>query len=338
MRSIEDFSKGEDSKEALRRALRDLGTAKASKEELVQAVYRAARDGISALDISKVRAPSPDRRTRDLEASIAILSDFQLAKKTRTYNTQVCADRVKLYGEKLLRMTEIQRADHPVKELRVWLLGDIVEGEMIFPGQAHLIDASLYKQLVYDGPKILSDFLRLMLSEFETIKVTGVIGNHGSFGGRLRREYNPTTNADRMLYSILRLIFQDEKRITWNIPDTENERDWYAIDSIGKKSWLLCHGDQFKWGIKTPSAEQKVLGWHSGAVPEKFSEVVCGHWHNMNLITLKGSHITLRCNGTTESYNTYAQEHVGSMGRPAQWLLYAHERQGVTAEYRVFLD
>lgn len=338
MKSIEAFVEEGDTKEALRRAHRDLAKAKASREELVQAVYQAVQDGVRTLQIDKVRSPSPDRRSKDPEVAVAILSDFQLAKVTRTYNTQVCADRVKLYGEKVRRLTTIQRADHPVKQLRVWLLGDVLEGEMIFPGQAHLIDASLYKQLVYDGPKILSEFLRQMLQEFETIHVTGVIGNHGSFGGRLRREYNPTTNADRMLYAILRLIFQDEKRITWNIPDLENERDWYAIDKIGSKSWLLCHGDQFKWGIKTPSAEQKVLGWHSGAVPEKFDEVVCGHWHNMNLITLKGSHITLRCNGTTESYNTYAQEHVGSMGRPAQWLLFAHEKQGITAEYRVFLD
>jgi hypothetical protein len=48
--------------------------------------------------------------------------------------------------------------------------------------------------------------------------------------------------------------------------------------------------------------------------------------------------IRLWVNGSTESYNTYAQEQLASMGRPCQYLLFAKPGQGVTAEYLVNLE
>lgn len=306
--------------------------------ELVEAVYRAAKDGISGLQIAPIPFPNKDARRKQAEVAVAVLSDFQLAKVTPGYSSAICEQRIELYAQKVIELTEIQRAARPIRELRVWLLGDIVEGELIFPGQSHQIDASLYRQVTVDGPRILSKFLRTMLANFETVKVVGVIGNHGALGGRARREYAPETNADRMLYRVLQLLFANEPRITWNVPDGAGERNWYAVDKIGEYSWLLCHGDQFRWGVKTPSTEQKILGWATGAIPEQFNEVVCGHWHNINLMSLRGGTLTLRVNGSTESYNTFAQEHIGSMSRPCQWLFFAHQKRGVTVEHRVWLD
>lgn len=338
-----------DLKRALDTALRNLAKAKASKDDLVAAVYRAARDGISAMEIPAIPPPPKDPRRDSEEVAIAVLSDWQLAKVTPDYNSKVCEQRIKKYADKVIELTEIQRAHHPVKELRVWLLGDLVEGELIFSGQSHLIDASLYRQVTVDGPRILLGFLRRMLSYFERVKVVGVIGNHGSLGGRARREYSPESNADRMLMQICRLVMEEggEKRISWNIPDGPGERKWYALDYIGRHGFLLCHGDQFRWGVKTPSTEAKVLGWRTGAIPlppefsevrEPFQEVVCGHHHNINLISLRGGTTMLRVNGATESYNVFAQEVIGSMSRPVQWLLFGHEKHGITTERRVWLD
>lgn len=322
----------------IRRLTRELDKAKCSKAELVGAVYQAAKDAIGGLEIKPVPVPTTKTTNGGPEIAVAVLSDLQLAKVTPTYSSAICEERVEHYARTVVKLAGIQRADHPVKELRVWLLGDVVEGEMIFPGQAHLIDASLYRQMTVDGPRIVGNFLRTMLANFERVKVTAVIGNHGALGGRARREYNPESNADRMLYRIVEQILCDEKRLSWNIPDGANERNWYALDSIGKMTWLLCHGDQFRWGIKTPSTEQKILAWNAGGIGDRFDEVVCGHWHTMNWMTLKGGDISLRVNGSTESFNTYAQEFMGSMSRPAQWLFFAHPDRGVTAEFKVWLD
>jgi hypothetical protein len=212
------------------RLLRQLDKAKASKEELVDAVYRAATDAARSLVIPPVPRPERDRRRGKPEVAVAMLSDWQLGKKTPTYSSEICEQRIAAYAAKVASLADIQRADHPVRELRVWLLGDLVEGELIFPGQSHRIDASLYRQVAVDGPRILAGFLRSMLGAFERVHVTAVIGNHGAIGGPVRREMHPETNADTMLYRIVSQIVVDP-RLTWDIADPAGERGWYAIDT-----------------------------------------------------------------------------------------------------------
>ena len=180
--SPEDFADQEDLRGTIRTLTRQLAKAKAGREELVAAVYRGALDGIRGLTIPAVPPPPPDKRRKQGEAAVAVLGDWQLAKVTPTYNSEVCEQRIERYAEKVIQLTNIQRADHPVNELRVWAIGDLVEGELIFAGQSHLIDASLYRQVTVDGPRILGNFLRRMLSHFDRVHFTGVIGNHGALG------------------------------------------------------------------------------------------------------------------------------------------------------------
>jgi len=327
-------------RDSLNRTLRQLSESKAKKAELVDAVYRAAWDATSALELEPVDVPFYQHGPGRAETAVAVLSDWQLAKVTPSYNSLVCEDRVRLYGDKVIRLANIQRADHPVKELHVWLLGDLVEGELIFPGQSHLIDASLYRQVVVDGPRILCDFLRKMLSNFERVHVTAVIGNHGRLGGRTSRDYNPESNADRMLYRIAQQLLAGEPRLTWDIPDGGGESKWFAIDRIGNYSCLMFHGNQINGGFAGfpfYGLGKKVWGWASGAIKEPFKDVALGHWHQPTRITL--NHITARVNGSTESDNGYAQEQLAAAGRPAQWLLFVEPDEGeVSAEYNVRLD
>lgn len=321
------------------RLLRQLDKANASKQELVEAVYQAAHDAASSLVIPPITKPAPDRRKSRPEVAVAILSDWQLGKRTPTYDSEVCEARVGKYADKVAYLTDIQRADHPVRELHVWLLGDLVEGELIFPGQAHRIDASLYRQVTVDGPRILGDFLRRMLATFDRVHVTAVIGNHGAIGGPVRREMHPETNADSMLYRVVNQIVQDD-RLTWNIADPAGERGWYAVDTIGNYSCLLFHGDQIRGGFAGfpwYGLAKKVWGWASGGLPDTFQDVALGHWHTPTRATL--NRVTARVNGSTESDNTYAMEQLASSGRPAQWLIFVKPDRGrVTAEYLVDLS
>lgn len=321
---------------AHRRALRNLEKEKNKKAELVAAVYQAARDGIAGLDIPPVDPPKPDKRKRTAETAIAVLSDWQLAKVTPTYNSQTCEERIHTYAEKVLKLTGIQRADHPVRDLRVYLLGDLVEGELIFPGQSHLIDASLYRQVLVDGPRILGDFLRRMAGTFEQIHVVGVIGNHGSLGGRARKDYHPESNADTMMYEATRLALGEQPNITWAPNLAPGERHWYAIDQIGDKRFFLFHGDQVKGGFAGfpwYGFAKKLQGWYM--INETFDYALSGHFHTP--VRLYQNGITLWGNGSTESDNTYAAEQLAASGVPCQWLLFAHPEQGVSAEYLVRL-
>jgi len=325
-------------RESNRDLLRRLSKANASKEELVEAVYQAAKDGLSGLVLDTIPAPRPPKAPGETEVALAVLSDWQLAKRTSTYNSDVCEERIERLAERIVRLTQIQRADHAVDDLHVHVLGDIVEGELIFPGQAHQIDASLYRQVTLDGPRILGNFLRRMLANFERVHVTAVIGNHGALGGRARQDYNPETNADRMLYRIVQQILAGEERLTWNIPDGPGESTWYAVNEIGKYRTLLLHGDQFRGtsGLPWYGIQKKAGGWALGAIDEIFDDIDFGHFHQPTRLTL--NRVTARCNGSTESDNGYAREQLAAVGQPSQGLRFVHPSKGmVTAEYTVWL-
>jgi hypothetical protein len=306
------------------------------KDEAVVAIYEAAFGAFSTFNLPKISKPNLKKNYGAPETAVAVFADWQLGKVTPDYNSAVAAERIEMYTEKLLEITEIQRKHHPVNDLHVWMLGDIVEGEEIFPGQAHLIDSGLYRQVGVNGPEILTKFLRTALENFEHVHVTGVIGNHGAVGGRARKQHDPETNMDRLLYQIIRLIFKDEPRITFNIPDGKGERHWYAVDRIGDYSSLLIHGDQ----LPSPNAfhgyYKKIMGWKDGAIPEHFDDVFMGHYHQSFKMTIGSA--TLRISGSPESYNTYAQEFFQSMSRPSQQLMYVHTENGITCEYSIWLD
>ena len=339
MPDLEEFAQQEDTKAALDRALRALAKAKQRNEDLVAAVYQAAKDATSSLHFEPVSvSPNLINRAKPgkAETAVVLLSDWQLSKVTPSYSTKVCEQRIEKLAEKVIALTDIQRADHPVKECRVYLLGDLIEGELIFPGQAHLIDASLYAQVLSDGPRILGGLLRSLAGSFETVKVVGVIGNHGSLGGRARRDYHPESNADAMMYEVTRLALAGEKRITWAPNSTPGERHWYATDTIGDKTFFLFHGDQIRGGFAGfpwYAFGRKLMGWRN---LYGFEYAVSGHFHT----PVKGYYtggITHWGNGTTESDNTYAAENLAAGGHPSQQLLFVHPKHGVSAEYEVML-
>lgn len=323
-----------DLKAAHVRTLRALEKANASRDELVDAVYRAAKDAAAGMHIRPVPTPRIDKRKADPEVAICILADWQLGKITPAYSSEIAAQRIALYAEKALRLIELQRTHHPVKEARIYLLGDLVEGEEIFPGQSHRIDASLYAQL-FNGAEILAGVVRRIASSVEKVRVVGVIGNHGAIGGPVRRSYHPESNADAMLMNVARMLVRDE-RVEWPEVLVSGERAWYAIDEIYGKRWFLFHGDQIKggaFGFPWYGFGKKLLGWATSVEPFVYS--ASGHFHvpvrfQMNAITHWGA-------GSPESANTFAQEYLASGGQePSQWLLF-QGKEGVTAEYLVRL-
>tara|TARA_R100000329_G_C7612769_1_gene217498 strand:- start:1058 stop:2128 length:1071 start_codon:yes stop_codon:yes gene_type:complete len=324
------------------RLLKRIDKLKDKNADIIEAVYQAIGDGIRSLDLPPVTPPPKSKKTKAEEICVPLLSDIQLAKVTPTYSTEQAEVRVVKYAHKISELARLQRHSHPVKKCAVLCLGDIVEGELIFPGQSHMIDASLYRQVTVDGPRILHKFFSILLSEFEEVEVYWVIGNHGALGGRSRRDYNPETNADRMLGRILKMMFAHEPRIKFIVPEGGNERNWYLVANLGMKAKFMCfHGDQIRGhaGIPWYGYNKKILGWKSlsaNGMMEDFTHAVCGHYHTPTTMYINDTRVWV--NGSTESYNTYAQEQLASMGRPSQFCLFVKPNKGVTAEYLVNLE
>ena len=235
----------DDTKEALRRALIRLDKAKATKEELTAAVYQAAKDAAAAMTVPPVkfhRSGKEARNSKYPETAICLLADWQFGKRTPEYDSEVAKTRILAYADKVVDIIGHVRRHHPVTDARVYLLGDLVEGELIFPGQAHRIDASLYSQ-VFQGAELLAAVVRRIASAVPSIAVRGVIGNHGDIGGRSRREMHPETNADAMLMNIARLHLPG---VDFPEPLVKGERAWHILDEVKGRRWMLVHVNQIK--------------------------------------------------------------------------------------------
>tara|TARA_R100001079_G_C4442548_1_gene149609 strand:- start:239 stop:1303 length:1065 start_codon:yes stop_codon:yes gene_type:complete len=337
-----ESDKIKDLKNTNERLLRQIDKLKDKKADLIEAVYQGARDGMSTLTLPKIsKSTIPNKKTKDTEICVPLLSDIQLAKRTPDYDSKIAEKRVIEYANRIVKLTKIQRQSHNVNKCVVLALGDIVEGELIFPGQSHLIDSSLYRQVTVDGPRILYAFFTTLLQEFDEVECYWVIGNHGALGGRSRRDYNPETNADRMLGKILDTMFANEKRIKFHIPEGVDNH-WYTVADLGVKAKFFCfHGDNIRGSMGLPfyGYNKKILGWKalaSQGLMENFTHAVCGHYHTPTSLYINDVRVWV--NGSTESYNSYAQEQLASMGRPSQFCLFVKPSKGVTAEYLVNLE
>lgn len=342
----DDFEESVDSRDDLSRVkaerdrlARQLHEVKHKHSDYLATVEEATRDAIARIDIAPVEVWTQNRdypSGRREEYAVALLSDLQTGKITPDYNSGVARERVMRYAEKIVQLAEIQRLHHPVNHCVIPMLGDMVEGVDIFPGQQWLIDSTLYDQLFNTTPALLVDFCRYLLAHFETVTVFAVDGNHGRIGRK--GQYGPMDNADRMLYRILEMLMRDEPRFRLHMTDPVGERNWYQVMQLGNYSAMLIHGDQIRGhsGFPWYGLGKKVMGWGSGGIPEQFRDLFMGHYHQLCRVPL--NHKAVYCNGSTESTNTFASETLAAQSEPSQWLLFVDPEAGrVTAHYGVEL-
>jgi len=334
--SLTDAARYEEEIAELRRALnnsmRAEAKARARSEELVAAVYTAARDAAMAYGKpSAVRAAKRDRRQGRGEVALVHTTDWQLGKRSEGYSPDVCSARIMDFADKVGELTAIQRAARPVRDVTVMLGGDMIEGVTIFPSQAFEVSATLFDQ-VFMCARLIEDFVRRLLTEFETVTVFEEYGNHGRIGRR--GELPAGDNLDRMAYRIAAERFADDARVTWH-PSTS----WYSMVTVGNYRALLVHGDEVKsFGGNVPAfgIMRKVNAWATGVV-EPFTDAYLGHYHQvMTLSMANGGRVFVT--GSPESHNEYAREFVAATGQPSQRLHFVDPEKGrVTSEHVVWL-
>lgn len=326
------------------RLARQLYEVKHRQADYLATVREAVEEAVGQIVLDPV--PGPEYTRFEVhpadgpghEYAVALLSDIQTGKLTPDYNSDIARSRVMRYADKIVELSKIQERDHPVRHCVIPLLGDVVEGVDIFPGQQWLIDSTLYAQVFNTTPAILADFCRRLLLHFDTVTVYAVDGNHGRIARR--GTFGPEDNADKMVYRVLELLMRDDRRFRLIMRDPAGERNWYQVMELGAYKALLIHGDQIRGhsGFPWYGLGKKVQGWGSGGLgaDSDFQDVFMGHWHQLARIPL--NHRAVYVNGSTESTNTYAAENLAAQSEPSQWLLFVDPRKGrVTASYGVDL-
>lgn len=320
---------------ALERAQRQLAQARQRSDRLADVVVEACRDAILAHPLERTPRPVKDRRKSGAEVALWHLTDWQGAKLTPSYNSDVMRERVRRYVDKAERITEIQRADHPVRDVVILLGGDMIEGLWNFPTQPFEIDASLFGQFVQVS-NLLVETVRRALTIYENVTVVGEWGNHGRLGSR-RDAVPRSDNADRMTYELARqLLLASEDRVVWE----DSAEDIQRVE-IGNYRALLIHGDEIGRGgfASRTTIVNHVNRWRSGSYPWYFRDVYIGHWHTHYQESLADGAGAVYGTGSTESDNRYASVGLASSSIPSQRLHFVDPDVGrVTAQYQVWLD
>ena len=314
-----------DLRKALVQSQRAEARAKARTSDMIDAVHEAARLSLLATPRPAVLPPQKDTRKAKAEIALVHLTDWQAGKQTISYDINVLTSRIGDMIYKVLHLTDIQRAHHPVKDCVIMLGGDMVEGVGIFPGQQYEVGAHLYEQM-FAVVRILESSIRTLATNFEHITIVCEFGNHGRLG---RKGDMPSgDNIDRMAYQIVSNNCKDLKHVKWQMSD-----DWYQIFAIGNYKVLLVHGDEIgSFG----SILRKVQAWSTGVV-EPFDDCYMGHFHTPTALTLaNGGRVFVT--GSPESHNEYARTFIAAVGKPSQRLHFVDPIKGrVTSEYVCWL-
>lgn len=326
-------------KEANKRLSAALVKAKDRTNKLVEVVSQAAYDAsISMGPILAVPPPQPDKRTRKSEAALWVLTDWQGAKLTTTYNSEVMRERVMKYCDIAEKITNIQKADHPIRDCVVTFGGDMVEGLFNFPQQPFEVDQTIFGQYVTVS-RLIVDVVRRALAIYDKVKVVSEWGNHGRMGSK-RAVVPLNDNFDRMCYELARQLLQGEERLTWQ----DCPEDIQRIE-IGNYRALLIHGDEIGRGgfASRNTITQHVNRWRSGAYridgePWEFRDCYVGHYHVHGEESLANGEGAVYNTGSTESDNRYAGVNLASSATPSQRLHFIDTDRGrVSAVYKVWL-
>lgn len=322
-------------RQALMRLQKQLRQSKERTQDLVETSHQAAYDAMLTMGkIEPVATPVIDKRKTKPEVALWHMTDWQGAKRTTSYNSEIMRERVLAFCEKAVRITEIQRADHPVKEVTICFGGDMVEGLFNFPTQAFEIDATLFEQYV-NVSRLCVDVVRYALANYEKVTVIAEWGNHGRIGSK-RDNVPRSDNFDRMCYELARQLLQGEKRLTWQ----DCPEDIQRIE-IGNYRALLIHGDEVgRNGFASPGAiVQHANKWRSGSYPWEFRDVYIGHYHTHSEWAMANGQGSVYQTGSTESDNRYAGVMLAASATPSQRLHFIDPVKGrVTAVYKVWLD
>ncbi len=330
----EEASELDQLKAANRRLMSKVSKQKTDGEELVQAVYLAAKDAFVIIGAPEKTQYLSAAHGSSGNAEVALIhaTDWQLGKRTESYNTQVAEQRIARLGDKIEEITGIQRSHHPVNSAVVMFGGDMLEGLNIFPGQSYEVDSHLYEQL-FNVSRLEATLVKRLLALFDEVDVYAEPGNHGRIGRT--GDWPKADNMDRISYGIAQLHLQNEDRLTWH-----PYHSFYQPVTIGNYKAMLIHGDEIKsFGGNTPAYGllRKGTAWSSGVIDEGFQDIYFGHYHTHMTLTLPNGG-QMYGTGSTESDNEYAAEFVAAKGHPSQRLHFiVPEKAHVSAEYRILL-
>lgn len=232
------------------------------------------------------------------QSLLLILSDIHLGKKITSpsngviYNTSIACERIKSIPDKIAHLT-------PVDEIVVVLVGDLMDGEGIYPGQATKLDSNIPEQVI-QATGCIWKLLTTLQTQTKQLRVVTTKGNHGKTG------LSPEANFDTIIYKNLEYLAGSQFPVI-------NTSEAYNTFQIHGQKFLIRH--KAPVDASTPSNIKMFLGWKS---IHNCDGVIYGHWHHWGVEEFNG--LLLIRNGSLSGGDDYG-ESLGLYDPPTQLVI-----------------
>lgn len=291
------------------------------------------RDGITLSDplpISRLEIPTGSGTPEDM---VVIVSDIHIGKLVDPsvvgdefgYGFPIFKMRGELLLNRILRLYALHSNTAFIKKIRIYFLGDGVDGTDMRRGQAHRNDiqsATSQTLVLFQYFDWLIKSLRASLGvDIEVIWDYGNHGRVGDFGVNL-----PADNWDYIAGSFLQVSNQDRQVLI----DVRTQK--YHITQLGPLRVYSSHGDGVKGGdgfAGLPiNGMARALAKDTGLHKQLFDLYLMGHFHTPQLITTQAGRIVM--NGSWDGGDDYSINQLKAASQPSQWAFGVHPDRGVT--------
>lgn len=247
------------------------------------------------------------------------------------FNLEIARDRLGTTIEVAIRLLQILDPQMRYPGIVAMLGGDMISGNIHDELQA--TNELNTMPTVLDLYGYLIAGLKRLAERFGRVFVPCVSGNHGRDTHKIWAKDRNHTSFDWLLYCLLAKHFEDDKRITFQIPDGSD-----AFFRVYGHRYLLTHGDQFRGGDGMIGALGPIIrGDHkkrsrNAQIAMEYDTMCLGHWHQYI------HHSRVIVNGSLKGYDEYAYQNNFGFEPPQQGLWVTHPRYGITYRMPVRSD
>ena len=288
--------------------------------------------------IQPVKWLQPQAKVKASSATLMLmLSDLHLDEIVEpeevdglnAYNRTIAVMRMKRWSQNVIKMARHHLAGMKYDGVVLMLGGDIFSGD-IHEELKETNEDTMLGSLLYWAEQIASA-IDLLADEFKKVHIAAVAGNHGRTTRKPRAKLRARTNFDWLLAKMLERHFANDRRITFQIPESSD-----ALISVYDTHHLLTHGDQTQGGGSIGGIYPPIMRMRARkaqrylATGLSFQTLWLGHWHQY----LPSPSMVV--NGSLKGYDEYAYISNFSYEPPQQALAIVVPEKGITIQAPVF--
>ena len=262
---------------------------------------------------------------RSEESAILTWTDSHYGKRTSTFDADVCRTRLDNLGAKVKKLRSLKQKEVELTDLKLFFLGDCVDGLGIYPTQPHHLAIQDPMTQVEQFAEYVAEWLTKQKKAWGSVSVEAVPGNHGRTS-----KYNPEqTNWDRSFYQHLALHLG--KSIPVNL--TRDGDMFLHKAEVRGFNYLLYHGAGIKCFNRIPwyGIESRVKDWAVSPLAP-FDVFTFGHFHTTWDYSINER---IRCmgSGTPVTDDEWSRQELGREPSNRWWFWGVSDERPVTWSY-----